>query len=368
MTSKIGTWFRSNGPVAPKQYRKQKFYSGRCCRCENWLTETWLLKLSTGEKQFYCDDCASKSAITQQTITEHILALSNATFIVPKPEWRSSGTTDDLSTSYGDWDELRQGTANLEAENIDPSKTYVMPDYTSGSDYSGDLVNVSNHKAIIAMMPETYTDGIEYLDYSGGHGTFALAIRFDAVTEELIEAMESLEDYPVLDDSLHSELEMESQNEAWESTYRSDFKTALGKALFQEWVDSPATDQKDNESDDDFSARQDAVETFLSDDCGDMSNEVIDELFYKLSDRANVYWVNEQGSDSYIDVDDVVKRGLAVDKRSQNDSLAVYHAQSLAEVRKLIQNGMSDTKYDLGIVRWVNPDQLSFDFNGSVAA
>lgn len=347
---KIGTWFRSNGPRAQKQYYKTPFYSGRCCQCEGWLQDTWLLKFETGEKRFYCDECANGSAIKQQEITRRILALNHALFIEP----RISHYKGELSTSYGEWVELGKDAV------IDPTECYVLPSYASGSDYSGDLVEVSNHKALLEMMPDSYTDGLEYLDYSGGYGTFGLAIRFDAVAEALIESLEGLEDYPVLDEDLHSQLEMESQNEAWESDIRSDFKKALGKALFQAWVDSPATDQKDNETDEMFDARQDAVETFLQDECGEMSDASINEIFYKMADRANVYWTNEQGESSWINVDDVVKRGLDSSRRAPVDQFEDWRTKSLAELHKLIQHAMSETKYDLHIVRYVDPNQLSF--------
>lgn len=245
----------------------------------------------------------------------------------------------------------------------------MLVDYAGGSDYSGDLVNKSNHRALIEMVPEGYEDGAEYLDYTGGHGTYALAIRLDSVTPELLEAIESLEDYPLLDESLHSEMEIDAQNEAWEDTYRSEFKTALGKALFQEWVDSPATDQKDSETDADFEARQADVETFLSDDCGDLDNGTIDRLFYLMAELANEYWQNEQGSSCYIDVERVVSEGLRESRKSHlNESVSEWRKQSFGEVARMIQAGMSERKYDLGIMRYVDPRQLAFPFEPVVAA
>lgn len=340
---------------------------------------------------------------SQRAITERLLALDHARFIEPEESWESNkrryqdsgryvyptnpdGTAIlgsspewvvtpadptlpiEYSASYGDWDELRGGTANLEPDNIDPAKVYVLCEYAGGSDYSGDLVEKSNHKALIEMMPEGYEDGVQYIDYCGGHGTFALAIRFDAVTGELLEALEGLEDYPILDEDLHSQMESDAQSEAWESDYRGEFKTVLGRALFQEWVDSPATDQTETESDDDFEARQNAVEEFLQDECGEMSNETLDSLFYLMSELSNTYWENETGGSMYIDIDRVVSSGLRESRKaSGNDAVFEWRAKTFGEVAGLIQAGMSSKKYDLGIMRYHDPNQLALPF-GPVTA
>lgn len=325
-----------------------------------------------------------ETPLTQQAITERLLALDHAQWFTPRESWESnrrrfertghykSRTSPDGSylpaeyvytepdpslpieydTSYGQWDALRKDS------EVDPSKCYIMPEYASGSDYSGCLVERSNHKALIDMMPNGYEDGREYIDYSGGHGTFALAIRFDAVTAELLEALESVEDYPLLDESLHSEMEIESQVESWETCYRSEFKTALGKALHDAFLESARSDQRDTETDNDYETRLDDAETFLADDCGDMTDETVDRLFNELCELANEYWSNEQGGDSYIDVDRVVSRGLERVQKPNSE----WSAKSAAEIVALIRSGMGDRKYDLGIVPYVDPNQLTLPF------
>jgi hypothetical protein len=72
---------------------------------------------------------------------------------------------------------------------VDPAKFTFMPNYCSGSDYSGNLCEVSNHKAIIESLPDHFEDGVEYLSYHGGDGTFGIAIRLDALTEDLLETL-----------------------------------------------------------------------------------------------------------------------------------------------------------------------------------
>jgi hypothetical protein len=289
--------------------------------------------------------------VTVYAMLERVVSLYHGRLIVPQCHWSGN----ELSTSYGDWDEVR------DHDEINPEKTYLIPGYCGGSDYSGDLVNVANHKALVSMFPDDWEDGTEYLDYSGGHGTFDIAIRLDVLTEEIMETIEGLEDYPLIDESLHSELEMESQNEAWSNGLRSDFKKALGRALWDVYESSDAGQTlRPDETEETYQQRLDAIEEYLSEECGEMTDDDLDSLFYPMADLANVYWSNESGSDSWIDVDDVVTGGLEVSQRE--DSFGDYKRTALAKIQAQIRNAMSDRKFDLGIVRYVCPDQLRLPF------
>jgi hypothetical protein len=299
----------------------------------------------------------NETPVTTFALAERAVGLPNARLIEPRVSWRGG---DEIDTSYGRWNEVTKDSP------IDPAEIYVLPDYCSGSDYSGSLIEVTNYKTLLAMMPSEYEDGVEYITYSGGHGTFALAIRIDALTEEILETLESLDDYPLLDESLHSELEIEAQNEAWDSWAKSDFKTELGRYMWTVFESSTRADQRAEESDEAYHARLDAAEEYLSEECGEIGESALCELFYKMADRANVYWENEQGSDMAIDVERVVSRGLEAPPRdpddSSRDSFQEYRRKSYRELCAMIQDSMTATKYDLGIVRFVDPDQLVFNF------
>lgn len=299
----------------------------------------------------------SETPVTTFALAERAAELSNVRFIRPSPHWSDSAT---LSGSYGDWYELTQTGPMI------PSETFVLPDHCSGSDYSGSLIDAANYKALLGMIPDDYEDGLEYVTYSGGYGTFALAIRIDALTEEILDSLESLDDYPLLDDSLHSELEIEAQNEAWDSWAKSEFKTELGRYMWTVFESSTRADQRAEETDEAYQTRLDASEEYLSDECGEIGESALCELFYKMADRANVYWENEQGSDMAIDVERVVSGGLEAPKRAVNvsppDHWQEYKRTSYNELCALIRDAMTATKYDLGIVRYVDPNQLAFTF------
>ena len=104
-----------------------------------------------------------------------------------------------------------------------------------------------------------------------------------------------------------------------------------------------------------------SAEDFLSDECGMISDSDLGTLCWKMADLANVYWRNEQGSDSWLDVDDVIDGSIGSKRRDTSD----YHKTAYAAIASLIQSAMSDDKYTLGIVRYVNPNQLHLDFTQS---
>ena len=144
---------------------------------------------------------------------------------------------------------------------------YYIPELMSGSDYVNGSVTVSNHRVFLEDFGKL--NGVH--DVYGGYGTYAVAIRLDAITPEMLEVFEALEDYPLISEDDHSEVEMQSQDEAWQSWAKHDFTKEL-TAKF------PALEEKINEMPDE--------ELFL--------------LFYALADRANEYWENETGNSAWI--------------------------------------------------------------------
>ena len=155
---------------------------------------------------------------------------------------------------------------------------YMVPAYLSGSDYSGTLVERSNHD----VWAEQFASGNDVWWYSasGGHGTFAIVVDLHAVPDDMVEDVNDflggLANYPLADEDHHSHMEVEAQNEAWEHTYRNDFRRAL--------------------------------ETTFEVDLDSASDTDLDECFREAQEAANVYWVNEQGDSMYIDVDAVVAK------------------------------------------------------------
>lgn len=199
------------------------------------------------------------------------------------------------SASYGDMKNAQ-----------DQDATYIMPDLLSYSDYSGSTLEVANQIAFlkefrpewtIAYAPDKmlgYDETIEIFDIYGGHGTSAIAISIEwlldpkneEVADSILECLEALYDYPVINDDELSNYEMEQSYKEWESWGRYDFISGLEKRFDVELDFFP-------------------TEKFV--DYSEEQGQFVMELFEKARERANVYWEAETGPGLYIDIDRVVE-------------------------------------------------------------
>ncbi len=116
---------------------------------------------------------------------------------------------------------------DLSYGQVEPNSdgAYIMPEYLSGSDYNGGLVTKSNYQVFLEKYREV--NGVHTV--SGGHGTYAVAVRIDALTPEMVDDIAGLSDYPLLDEDHLSNLELEQENEAWESYGADDMRHSLAK-------------------------------------------------------------------------------------------------------------------------------------------
>jgi len=232
-------------------------------------------------------------------------------------------------TEYGRWHELRA------SETITADSFFVV-DYASGSDYSGDLVEQSNYRVILGLVESAeLEENRDYITYTGGHGTFALAIRVGALVatgnedtdgwlESILETIYGLEDYPLADESDHSEMELEAQNEAWEDYARSEFKTELSKYFHAQYFDCSASQ---------YSIVQEMLE-----DTDWITDDFANSIAWEMANYANVYWVNEQGDSMYLDVEEMVSRGLEPNKHWP-EIAAKQAAMERAIIREIHKQG-----------------------------
>ena len=172
---------------------------------------------------------------------------------------------------YGQWDSRRGGK-------------YLVPSLLSTSDYTGGgLVPAAN----IRKWQEDFKDGddVWWKTVTGGHGTNAVLISLDEVPEdvedEVADFLNGLQEYPLADEDLHSDLEMKAQTEAWENHVQKEFTRALEKKF--------------------------------SSDLDDADNDKIFELFNEACEASSTYWENEQGDSMSIDVDRIVKKVTKAD-------------------------------------------------------
>jgi len=120
----------------------------------------------------------------------------------------------------------------------------------------------------------------------------ALDPRFlsDHIGTDMVESLESLEDYPVLDENDWSALELERQAEAWESWAAADWRKEVEKQL-----QALAPDEADQYWAED---RLDEVES--------LDGKLV-ELFYACAEQANEYWQEESDGSQWIRCERIVE-------------------------------------------------------------
>lgn len=160
-----------------------------------------------------------------------------------------------------------------------------VSEYCQSGDYGGSVHYLSNAKELLSSFSSP-----ECRELIGSYSSHGVAIDPRYLSEELLENLQSLENYPVLNEDALGELELELQNEAWESYLRSDFSRALERLL----CDLLSAHYEDGDED----RAEQSVES--------LSGEQLWELFSRTADENGIYWEN-QHNDSYIDVDKVAQ-------------------------------------------------------------
>src|SRR3972149_2510883 len=159
------------------------------------------------------------------------------------------------------------------ADSPDEDRIWFAPRSASGSDYSGGVVAETNfeglEKAAQEAAEETGDDTF-YQTFHGGHGTYAIAFHVETTPDEIVALLRSLEGYGVLDEHALSEKEMEQQEEAWNDWAAYDYRMALDSAF-------------DGESE-------------------SVDGDTLKEHFNYWMDKANEYWIDQQGAGQWINV------------------------------------------------------------------
>ena len=177
-----------------------------------------------------------------------------------------------------DCTEFSWGTFELFNSFTPPdTKAYYIPEYLSGSDYSGSTVELSNFNCFVDMYKKQL--GISFWKLYGGHGTFGVAIDWEKATEDMRETLNALDDYPLIDEDELSHLEMNLEEEAWGNYIESDFLRALRKKF-------------DTEED------EERIDNLTS-------SEVY-TLFRNAMEATNTYYVHESNTGPYVDIDRIV--------------------------------------------------------------
>lgn len=156
-----------------------------------------------------------------------------------------------------------------------------LSDYALSGDYCGAPHALSNCRVLL----EEFGGSPQCREAYGSHGSRSVAIDPRYLSDELLESLQSLENYPVLDENHCSELELELQAEAWENGIERDFQRALESHLSSLCGDELA---------------EQAVES--------LSSDQLCAVFESLREDANEYWESQGSPDQWIDVERIVER------------------------------------------------------------
>ena len=148
--------------------------------------------------------------------------------------------------------------------------------------YSPSAVYRSNAR----VFRDEFSSELEKADGDGPD--VALDVRY--VTEEMIETLEGLESYPLISEDDHSQLELEDQQQDWESWAASDWRQLVCKA-----IDAVLPDDAEQDGDDILSAMPDA-------------DSKLAELFHNCCDWGNHYWEEDGDAGQWIDLEEVAQQ------------------------------------------------------------
>lgn len=156
--------------------------------------------------------------------------------------WESYDPNEDSQLSYS---QLESSHRLLNYSALSPKETIEQlsdkrlwsiatlvfcPDYFSSGDYIGSLVELSNLQTFL----EDFKDKKGVWELYGSHGSAGLAIDIRALLDsELLEDLSALQGYPVRCEDHLSALELDKEQESWDSYLKSDFLRALERHLEQ---------------------------------------------------------------------------------------------------------------------------------------
>jgi hypothetical protein len=179
-----------------------------------------------------------------------------------------------------------------------------LSDHALSGNYCGAPHTASNCRVLL----EEFGGSPQCRETYGSYGSRSIAIDPRYLSDELLESLQSLENYPVLDEDDCGALELELQAEAWESWAERDFQHALESRLSSLCGDELAEDIVSS-----FSSSSDSF-----------------SLFESLREEANEYWQSQSSPDQWIDVERIVERA------SDKSLLSHLSASASEELSRLL--------------------------------
>jgi hypothetical protein len=118
-----------------------------------------------------------------------------------------------------------------------------VPSLTESGDYGGSTYALSNAEALL----EEFGGSAACREVIGGYGSYALAIDPRYVSEDLLEALESLENYPVHCEEHLSVVEERLRAEAFSSWLESDLRRLIERVTLEALLQGGVRDTEEAE-------------------------------------------------------------------------------------------------------------------------
>ena len=182
---------------------------------------------------------------------------------------------------YPDKFEHINSASEYDLKNCEAKDLYLLVDSYSDYGSNSKSIAMANIKAIEEFVNDNNldTEGKYFHTIYGGYGSVGLLIRSDFENGDIEEMISGLENYPVIDDMLHFEIEVELQEEEYDKFYRDEFIGKLGKKF--------------------------NIEIIIEDDKYP-NYENIDLLFHDKQESSGIYW-EENSEGMYIDLDRIIE-------------------------------------------------------------
>jgi hypothetical protein len=189
-----------------------------------------------------------------------------------------------------DWPEM---LAYCIADRWRNARLLFLPDYLDDNcSWPGGYRRSSIYEANANVVRNEYTekDGLILESPS-------LGIDPRSVSEDLLEAIESLQSYPVLDDNEWTDVEAKRQEEAWESWTAADWRKEASKALHQ--------------------YAPDGADGYRGEEIMDkVSDSALYDLFRSCCDETSTYWEEESDGEPWIRLE---RAAAAIDRQDLID-------------------------------------------------
>lgn len=120
-----------------------------------------------------------------------------------------------------------------------------VPDFFASGDYGGSVHYLANKEAFLEQFGDSEKiGGLQIWELLGGYGSSQIAVDPRYVTEDLLEALESLQSYPVWDeDKLHN-VEERLKQEAFSCFLESDLRKKIEEILAEAGEEEEKAEEK----------------------------------------------------------------------------------------------------------------------------